>query len=178
MSQDLATQIQTITQVVQAIVVIVSLLLLAYQIKQQTDAIRLQTLSVVTDNLNQMAERFDKMLDSDPELADFYDNSKLPTRASTDYNALTPKERKYYMALGRALSYLEAAYSLWAKSWLGTSDYRAIMTMLREIMGLHTFSTWWPVLKDYYGADFVAYLDKLIPYQADSKAFYLRAMSK
>lgn len=170
--------IDTLAQMVQSVVVVTGIPLAIWQLSQQTNAIRLQAESYVDDQLSKMGDRFDEVLQSDPELADFYDDSALPPSVPTSWGELSPALRKRYMALGRGLSYFETGYIMWRKKLLRSDDYVPLLTQLHETIGLRMFHLWWPLLRSYYRADFASYLDALKEVVLDDSSFRRRALKR
>ena len=58
---------------------------------------------------------------------------------------------------------MERMHVLRTRQLLDDEDFNATLVQLREIIGLKVFALWWPALKQYYRADFAAYVESLAP---------------
>jgi len=157
-------------QGIQTLVVIIGIPFLIRQLREQVRATRVQSEDLQLSTYMQlMAESsaIDEMLISDNDLSDFYDQNSLPSDLGDSWESLNNKFKKHY---------LEQAFLLWNRGWMDNIDYRAMLTHLREIMGLRSFQLWWPILKPYFRADFASYIDNLK--NKDDSAFYNKALLK
>lgn len=160
----ISESLSLIIQIVQTLILIIGIPLVIRQIRQQTNAIRVQSESFqLSTYMKVMAEgtRISEMAIDDSELAEFYDQEKLPEDLSNAWRRLNDKHRKFYLYFGRNLSLMEQAFMLWKREWMDNIDYSAMLAHLREIMGLRIFNLWWPNMRPYYRSDFVAYVDSL-----------------
>jgi hypothetical protein len=166
-------------QILQGVVLIVGIPLVIIQIRQQTKAINLQSESVhisIYMQLMQEGSRISELALDDNDLAEFYDERKLPKEFSSKWESMGKKYRKFYFYLGRNLSLMEQAFILWNMGWIGHTDYRAMLERLFEMLGLIKFCVWWPNMRPFYRSDFGSYVDAL--QGKNRQEFFKLAMAK
>lgn len=177
--QTVYNTISCLFQLIQTIVIVIGVPLLIQQIRKDREALKLQNESFRFSLYMQLmseSSHISEMVINIPELIDFYDQEKLPSDLSSDWNKLNEKYRKHYLYIGRFLSFEEQSFNLWCNGWIDEFDYRATLVTLNEIMSLKIFTLWWNNLQPYYRTDFVNYIDNLRG--KDSSTFYKVGMIK
>jgi len=151
-----------ILQIIQTFAVIIGIILVIPQIRQQTNAIKLQSDNFQFTTYMQMMSNsgnLTELLLTDKDLSTFYDETDLLQKIPDSYEKLDLIQRKQYLYLGKILSSMEESYKLWSHKWMDDIDFRASLIQYREIINLKKFSAWWDALKPYYRSDFVSFIE-------------------
>ncbi len=126
-----------ISQIVGAIAVIVTLIYLAAQIRQNTRQIRSEGHARITDSYNDILSQ----LLTDDELF------KTVVRGSLDWESLTAFEQaKCHFFLHQHLTHLRMAYQLHANSSIDDDVYRSVENIHIRFLANRGVKTWWETI--------------------------------
>ena len=142
-------QLGSLGEFVSAIAVVVSLLYLAVQIRQNTSAVRSTSHQAVLD----AAQRIQTTLIQSPEMA------SLLTRANREYGSLTPEERVRFSAYaGQYFSTWQAAFLNHDRSLLDSETWRHMDALSVRHLG-PALREFWRKERDTYVQAFRAHVD-------------------
>jgi hypothetical protein len=140
--------------------VLVSLVFLYFQLRQLAEQVRQaernQRATILQVKTNRTADRALRVCD--PSVADAYTNA---TRCSAD---LTFTQLQQFAGIARAM-FLDAedAFNQRRDGLLTPHDYSTLLVSFRRNLAVQAYrSSWRLVWRDYFGPDFVAFVDQML----------------
>ena len=145
--------ISGVAEIVGAIVVVVSLIYVAVQIKQNTQAIRYQT----SQDLVKANSESAYLLSTNPELADIFQ------RGIFDRDALSPAEQLQFNAyIYGYYNQVDFIFEQFSKGHVLESTWRKIEKELPVWISLPGVQTWWSEDKQRFSPEFARFMDRRI----------------
>lgn len=142
--------IGAISELIGAVAVVVTLIYLAVQIRQNTRAIRLDTGHAITEEFRGMFA----LMAEHKELAD------LVHKAAADPSAITGVDKvRYYGLNGNFIRALENAYIQWSEGALDMRHWEGMKRMLSDYARLPGFQEFWRDRKHWFSDDFQQFMD-------------------
>lgn len=151
-----------------AVAVVVSLIYLAYQIRQNTRQLDQNTEVVRAEaelHNARLAADFNARVSDDPELVELW---RLGTRDSGD---LTESQRiRFGFLMGDLFYRLEGLFRQYDRGFLGEESWRAWERLLAGLLAGSLVRSWWETEQHPFSASFRAHVDGLIPSRRESGA--------
>jgi len=145
--------IGAVSELVGAVAVVITLIYLAVQIRQNTRAIRLDTGHAITEEFRGMFAL----------MAEHADLAELVHRAATDPSSITGAEKvRYYGLNGNFVRALENAYIQWCEGALDHRHWAGMRRMLSDYAQLPGFAGFWSDRKHWFSEDFQSFMDSEI----------------
>ena len=145
--------IGAIAELIGAIAVVITLIYLAIQVRQNTRAIRLDTGHAITEEFRGMFA----LMAEHMELAD------LVHRAATDPASISGAEKvRYYGLNGNFVRALENAYIQRSEGALDPRHWAGMERMLADYARLPGFLDFWADRQHWFSEDFQQYMDQQI----------------
>lgn len=137
--------IGAISELIGAIAVVVTLIYLAIQIRQNTRAIRLDTGHDITEEYRDIFA----LMAVNKELA------TLVHKAAADFESITGTDKVQYYALNsNFLRAVENAYIQWSENALDRRHWSGMKRMLTDYAQLPAFREYWPNRQHWFSQDF------------------------
>lgn len=144
-----------------AVAVVITLIYLAIQIRQNTRAIRLDTGHAITEEFRSMFA----LMAENKELAE------LVHRAASDPACISGADKvRYYGLNGNFLRALENAYIQWSEGALDLRHWAGMKRMLTDYGKLPGFREFWPHRKHWFSEDFQQFMEAEILIAGDSSS--------
>jgi len=152
-------QLASIGEIISSIAVIISLIYLAIQIRQNTDAERTTTYQSIVSDFGAL----NISMASTPELSDMF------VRGLEDFNQFKPAERaRISQAFFQCFRYFENMFYQHHRGYLDEEIWTGWKRLILTYYSRPGFQTWWEFRKDVYSEPFVKFLateklDRSIP---------------
>jgi hypothetical protein len=139
-----------ISELVGAFAVVITLIYLAIQVRQNTRAIRLDTGHAITEEFRSMFAM----------MAENKDLAELVHRAASDPASISGADKvRYYGLNGNFVRALENAYIQWTEGALDARHWAGMKRMLTDYAQLPGFREFWPFRKHWFSEDFQQFMD-------------------
>ena len=152
-------ELAAIGEIVSSVAVIISLVYLAIQIRQNTEAERTSTYQSIVSDFGALNNN----MASTPELSDMF------VRGLEDFNQFNPSERaRISQAFFQCFRYFENMFYQHHRGYLDEEIWVGWKRLILTYYSRPGFQTWWEFRKDVYSEPFVKFLasekpDKQIP---------------
>ena len=146
-------QIANIADIIGALLIVVSLVYVAVQIKQNTSSMRIQT---VHDLYSQYVEA-QASLAHDKELCEIYH------RGIFKYDELTPFEQlRFTLKLASLLRIFDELHFRHAEGWLDDSAWTGLNAVIIDIIHYPGFRATWKLRNHQYTGEFQTYINNIL----------------
>jgi hypothetical protein len=152
-------------ELAQAIVVLIGIPFLVWQVSEQTkatrvsaDSLRIASYLQLMENLTEVNRRVVDVED----LHDFFDEPYAGRTLPRTWLELDQKGRLHYVHLAELLSVLERAFFLRSRGWIDKVDFAAYQHQLEGLIRTMKFMAWWPTLRSQCRSDFAEFVDLLL----------------
>jgi len=128
-------QVYFIGQTIAAIAVIISLIYVGFQVRQNTQATQVSAAQAFVDAYN----TFTSVLTDTEDVADIF------LRGSNDFQSLSNTERlRFTAAMGQLFRLFQAAHIQWQKSALDDDLWSGLLVAMGDTMQSSGAKEWWP----------------------------------
>jgi hypothetical protein len=142
--------IGAVGEIVGAMAVVVSLVYLGSQIRNQVRESRVASVHEITEAFRTAITSF-----QDPQRAEVY------TKALTDFDQLSESQRLQFISMAQGLLRVwEEAYYQHEEGRLDERIWKAMLTQYVDIMSAHGFLRVWEIRKHAYSDEFRAFVDR------------------
>lgn len=139
-----------VAEVIGAVAVVVTLIYLAIQIRQNTNAVRLQT----GHNISEEYRDIFAIISQNEGLAD------LIHRAALDHESISGADKARYYALNsNFVRAVENAFVQWNENALDHRHWSGMKRMLSDYTRLPAFQEYWANRKHWFSDEFQAFMD-------------------
>jgi len=152
-------------ELAQALVVLIGIPFLVWQISEQTkatrvsaDSLRIASYLQLMGNLTEVSRR---VVDVEG-LHDFFDELNAGETIARTWPELDQKGRLHYVHLAEMLSVAERAFFLQSRGWIDKVDFAAYQHQLEGLIRTMKFTAWWPSLRSHCRSDFAEFVDALL----------------
>jgi hypothetical protein len=152
-------------ELAQAIVLLIGIPFLVWQVSEQTkatrvsaDSLRIASYLQLMENLTEVNRRVVDVED----LHDFFDEPYAGRTLPRTWPELDQKGRLHYVHLAELLSVAERAYFLRSRGWIDKVDFHAYQFLLEGLTTMPQFGAWWPTLRNHCRSDFADFVDHLL----------------
>jgi len=144
------TDLANLAQIVAAIGVVVSLLYVGYQIRQNTSAVR----SAAAQTVHEHFAKWYQMVAADPELA------RITATGLRDYSSLNEQERvRFISAFMSFLSYTQNAFLKWREGSLEPHLWLGWEQVMMNLFGAPGGKSFWKERSYMFGEPFRRYIE-------------------
>lgn len=145
--------IGAVSEFVGAITVVITLIYLSVQIRQNTRAVRFNTGHAVTEEFRDMFAL----------MAEHKDLADLVNKAAVDVDSITGIDKvRYYGLNSNFIRALENAYIQWTEGALDPRHWEGMKRMMSDYTHLPGFQQYWPDRKHWFSRDFQQFMDNEI----------------
>ena len=145
--------IVAICEIVSAIAVVISLIYLALQVRDQNIEARIASAHQVVEGYRTSISWL-----REPEMAAIFIDG------IENYDGLDAKQRlQFDMYLTNAMRAFETGYLHWKADRLDAETWRAAMAPMQDVIATDTFKKFWARRKHHFREDWAAYIDQLQP---------------
>lgn len=137
-------------EVIGAIAIIITLIFLALQIRQNTKAVILNTGHAITEEFRSMFE----LIAANGELAELINKS-----ANTDVNITGADKARYWAYTSNFIYAFENAYFQSAQGALDSNKWAGMKRMVTDYAHLPGFQEYWPSRKHWYSDTFQHFME-------------------
>jgi len=142
--------IGAVSELVGALAVVITLIYLALQIRQNTRAVRLDTGHAITEEFRSMFAL----------MAEHKELAELVHAAAADPSAISGVEKvRYYGLNGNFMRAIENAYIQWSEGALDLRHWEGMKRMVCDYAQLPGFQEFWSDRKHWFSEDFQRFMD-------------------
>ncbi|MEH6516721.1 MAG: hypothetical protein V7742_08575 [Halioglobus sp.] len=142
-----------IGEIIGALVVVITLIYLALQVRQNSLSMRVAAKQEMT---RQYSDFVDLLL-LNPEMLELYGMAQSGTPMSEE------EEFKYFLLMNKAAWYFAAMYFQYRAHNLSEDEWAQSKRVIERYCAMPGFSHYWQDNREYFASDFSKYVDELTP---------------